>query len=570
MATHDFYSKENMVLIIDIFSNYMNEKQGINLENIDDSKHIKKYVYSTMNEVYDRNIESGKSTQELNVIVLTHLRDYYLKKSKGMTKMNRDVQVFGDRKVALNELIPENSKLEYEQEISLHSLDRLINDRERQVNPHQPKPDISKLGKQIREVPENSDSFAKRLQMLQQERNIPEAVTANDNLMMERLTVDNETVANNNILQHDPTSIFRKPISSELLGTSETSSTSGVGEGSMKGGDIFLNPRGKKVKELHKYVSINSADRNWALEPIRYKYSVNSLGDNSDLQNRYKNIESISVGKVVIPEEIIERVTNVTSAQNMKTFFNYDFSFAYPYLILSIDEFNNVYDGTNEIVRKAFSKLIYHRSYKAPNGRGYIILKPMQKEKKYFYPTPLSSFGKLNISLLKPSGDLLNDSSDSYKLFKVEYEAFNTQYLKIVTDIYFDKNEFFVGDEVIIQDHYMTVVTDGMSDINVRRFNDFINRKEGHEIKQIGGANDNGYYRTFYIQAPGYFDKREGRFVVDDVLINTLNTYNTEFNFCDPEMPTNGRILNNSLQHTISLQVEILVDDARIIDKYIL
>jgi hypothetical protein len=322
------------------------------------------------------------------------------------------------------------------------------------------------------------------------------------------------------------------------------------------------------VKELNKFVSINSADRNWAIDPLRYKYHINSLGDDNDLQKRYRNIESIAVGKVVIPEEIIERVT--FNNQNLKTSFNYDFSFAYPYLILQIDEFDNVYDGTNENVRKAFSKLVYHRSYKAPNGRGYIILKPIQKEKKYFYPTPLSSFGKLSISLLKPNGDMLNSSSDSYKLFKVEYEAFNTQYLKIVSDVYFDKNEFFVGDEVFIQDHHMTVMTENMSDTMVRKFNDFINRKEGHEIKQIGGANDSGYLRSFYIQAPGFFDRTQGVYAVDTALTDLLTEYNSQFNFCDPNMTSNGRILNTSLQHTISLKLETLVDDARIIDKSIL
>jgi hypothetical protein len=275
----------------------------------------------------------------------------------------------------------------------------------------------------------------------------------------------------------------------------------------------------------------------------------------------------LSVGRVVIPEEIVEK-TSVTN-QSLKPFFNHDFNFAYPYLILRIDEFNDVYDGTNDTVRKGFSKLIYEQSYKAPNGRGYIILKPIQKEKKKFYPTPLSSIGKLSISLLKPNGDVLNTSSDSYKLFKVEYEQFNSHYLKIVTDVYFDKNEFFVGDEVLLQGHNMTVLNN-MNDFDVQKFNEFINRKEGHEIKQIGGANDSGFYRSFYIQAPGYFDRVNGQYVLDSGLINNLNEYNSQIDFCDPNTPTNGRVLNNSLQHTISLKLDTIVDDAKIIEREIL
>jgi hypothetical protein len=331
----------------------------------------------------------------------------------------------------------------------------------------------------------------------------------------------------------------------------------------------FIIPRASQLRELKRYLSINSADRNFEIEPFRYRFSVNSFAEANDLQRKYKNINSISVGRVIIPEEVIQP-QGLTINQNLKKTFNYDFSFAYPYLILSIDEFNDVYDGTNDHVRKAFSKLIYSSSYKAPNGRGYIILKPMQKEKKTFYPTPLSSFGKLNLSILRPNGDLLNRSADNYKLFKVEYEQFNVQYLKIVTNLYFDTNEFWTGDEIIIKNHVMTVLTGGMSADSVKKFNDFINRREGHEVKQIGNANDYGFFKTFYIQAPGAFDKVEGRFVIDDDLITTLNTYNGQIDFCSPNTPSNGIIMNNSLQNSVSMEIECLVDDAKVIERQII
>lgn len=588
---YEFYSKENMMLIIDIFANYMREKQGIQVESIDDVKSIKKFVYTCMNDVYERNQGKDKSSQDLNVIVLTTLREHYTKKARSsetnkpnIASLSRETQVYGNRQVRFNELIPEgNSYSKKEAEITPSALDALIHDRERQVNPQVERPDISKLGKQIHETAEDSDSFQKRLDKLQSQRNTSVLVDTVTNppitdpsfsqdSIMNRLVVDTETQHMNTLA--DPKSFFAAPISSELLGSGKTVpyNPSLPSENQllvpMKTSEMFLNPRNHKAKEIKKYLSINSADRRWDLEPLRYRYSINSFGDDNDLQKKYRNIESIAVGKVVIPEEIIERVT--TTNQNMKQFFNYDFSFAYPYLILAIDEFNDVYDGTNDSVRKAFSKLVYHRSYKAPNGRGYIILKPIQKEKKDFYPTPLSSFQKLSIALLKPNGDVLNTSSDAYKLFKVEYELFNTHYLKIVTDVYFDKNEFFAGDEVVFQGHLMTALTDNMDALVVKKFNDFINRKEGHEVKQIGSPNDNGYFRTFYIQAPGSFDRANGRYVIDQQIIDALNEYNTQIDFCDPDTPTNGRILNNSLQHTISMQVEMLVDDARIIERQIL
>jgi hypothetical protein len=591
-VNYDFYSKDNMMLIIDIFSDYMREKHGVQVDNIDDNKTIKKIVYTTMNDVYERN--KGKPSQDLNVLVLTILRQHYMQKAKtedskkpNVAVLNRDTELYGKRPVQINQLIPENNPYSRrESDITPVALDKLIGDREKQFNPAADRPDISKLGKQIRETAEDSSSFMKRLDVLQNQRNIID--TANPsfdaNIMQEKLSndtvmnriiVDTQTQQLNDISTHDPKNLFNSPISTELLGSGVSkpfNPMDAIQNQSvhipMKSGDSFLNPRNQKQKQIEKYLSINSADRSWNLEPLRYKYSVNSLGDDNDLQKRYRNIESIAVGKVIIPEEIIERIT--TTNQNLKTFFNHDFSFAYPYLILRIDEFDNVYDGTNDNVRKAFSKLIYHRSYKAPNGRGYIILKPIQKEKKRFYPTPLSSMGKLSISLLKPNGDVLNTSADSYKLCKVEYEQFNTQYFKIVTDVYFDKNEFFVGDEIIFQGHNVTVLTDNMTDFNVTKLNEFINRKEGHEIKQIGGANDSGYYRSFYIQAPGTFDRVNGQYALNSDLIDTLNEYNTQIDFCDPSTPSNGRLLNNSLQHTISLKLETLVDDARIIEREIL
>jgi hypothetical protein len=596
---YDFYSKENMKLLIDICSDYMRDKHAIYIESLEDIKTHKKLVYSTMNEVYD--VHQGKPHQQLNVLVLTSLKEHYIKRAKSqetqrpnLASLKREAEVYGKRTISYNELIPENSKREFENASSTSNpYDRLIDERDKEFTTNT-RPDISKLGKQIRELPEESDSFLKKLDMLQNDRetifntidqpaSVPSFSDANkkdmqssldQDVIMDRLIVDNQTQSFNSVNNQDPKAFFSNPISTELLGSGGSKPYNKNDKEQLmldvpfNTSESFLNPRVSKLKQTKKYLSINSVDRNWNLEPMRYKYSINSLGDNNDLQRRYKNIESISVGKVIIPEEIIEKAT--LTNQNLKPFFNHDFSFAYPYLILQIDEFTDVYDGTNDAVRKAFSTLIYDCSYKAPNGRGYIILKPMQKEKKTFYPTPLSSFSKLSISILKPNGDVLNKSADSYKLTKVEYEAFNTHYLKIVTDVYFDKNEFFVGDEIIIKGHNMTRLVEDMNEFDTSKFNEFINRKEGHEIKQIGQANDSGYFRTFYIQAPGAFDRNEGRFAIDTSLITVLNAYNVQLNFCDPSVLSNGMVLNNSLQNTVSLKLDILVDDARIIEREIL
>lgn len=563
----DFYSKENMKLIMEIFDNYMKDKHNIVIETFETSKNHKKFVYECMNKVY----QQDKPAQELNVLVLTILREHYLRLSKSMqgqkpnvATLQRDTRVFGDRQVNYNEIIPEFSRPE--DTVNTKNLERLILEREQQKPNEIKTPDISKLGKQIIETPEDTNNFMMRLNNLEKERNMGEHELVKDNLdkdfVMDRLIIDSQTQVANNIANHDPKAFFTadiKPFQNEQNNNDDAPFMSS---------STFLNPRSDKVKCITKYLSINSIDRNYELEPLRYKFSVNSFSDNNDFQKRYRNIQSISVSRIVIPEEILQ-VSSITN-QNVKQSFVHDFSFAYPYIMLTIDEFNDIYDGTNDAVRKAFCKLIYDCSYKAPNGRGYIILKPMQKEKKTFYPSPLSSFGKLSLNLLRPNGELLNQSADNYKLLKVEYEAANSLYLKIVTYLYFDKNEFWLGDDIIIKNHQMTALTDTMTPENIKKFNDFINKKEGHEIKQIGNPNDYGYFKTFYIQAPGSFDKVQGRFVVDNNLITTLNTYNTQIDFCDPACPTNGSILNTSLQNTISMEIDMLVDDARIIERDIL
>jgi hypothetical protein len=259
-------------------------------------------------------------------------------------------------------------------------------------------------------------------------------------------------------------------------------------------------------------------------------------------------------------------ILEVQSIQNVpKNYYNYEFSFSYPYIMLYIDEFGDIYDGTNDNVRKCFCHLIYDKSYKAPNGRGYIILNPIQNEKKVFHPTPLDALTKMSVSLRKPNGELINTSRDEYLIFKVEYELYNVQYLKIVTDKYFDKNEFFRGDTIIMKNYEVTNVDSGMDSYSITKINEFINRKEGHEILEIGQANNSGFFRNYYINGPGTFDKTSGTFVLDSAMITNLNLFNSTIDY-ETWTGTNGSILNTSLQCTITFKLQSLATDPSIVE----
>lgn len=369
------------------------------------------------------------------------------------------------------------------------------------------------------------------------------------------MAVEQERNLTNALGTHDPKAMFMMPKPVENMNSTLEEVTNNRQE--------FLIPRVHAQKTIPKYLSINSFDRNWQVDQYRYQYVVNFQNKDNDIMLKYRNIESLYVSKVIIPEEVIPSNSIINKE---KTAFNYEFSFSYPYLLLNIDEFSDVYDGTNQMARRAFATLVYHRHYKAPNGRGFIILKPIQKEKKIFYPNLLSSLPKLTLSLTRPDGELLNKSADNYKLFKIDYEAFNAQYIKVVTDYYFDKNEFYVGDIVKFKDFNM--IMSPMTQ-DVRDLVQFINKDDGHEIKEVGCANDNGYYKTFYIEAPGYFDKVQGRFTVLSNLIDAMNAYNSTIDWNIQTM-TNGSIMNMSLQNSISMVVKVVVDDARVINQQIL
>jgi hypothetical protein len=319
----------------------------------------------------------------------------------------------------------------------------------------------------------------------------------------------------------------------------------------------FVTSPTTKIYTSERYFCINGFDRDWDVSRQRFRFTTDFSANDNSIQHRYKNIKSLSVKRIIIPQEIRES----SSINNVpKSYYNFSFNFNFPYVFLQIDEFDNVYDGTNETVRKGFTQMIVDKCYYAPNGRGYLVLQSMQDEKKIFQ-TPLSEMSRLSISLRKPNGELFNDSVDDLKIFKVEYELLNRQYLKIVTNKFFDKNEFYKGDTVVLRDYALTQLSQSMTTGAMRTFENYINRTQGHEVIELGQANDSGYYRNFYIKAPGTFDESCGKFVVDAALIDCLNAYNDAYNFTANPNTTNGMMLNMALQCVFSFKIEQILPD---------
>jgi hypothetical protein len=312
-----------------------------------------------------------------------------------------------------------------------------------------------------------------------------------------------------------------------------------------------------------RYITINGFDRNWTLSPLRCQFNL----DFSDLTTNYRNVASVKATRLVVPNEIVEhRGLLQMPRYQMGGGQESGSRLSLPYLSLSIDEISDVYDGFNNMTQNQFTQFVYDTSYRCPNGRGYVVLKPAQEEVKVFYPQNLSSISRLTFSIRRPNGTLFNDHKDNFQIFKVEYEQYNTFYIKIVLDKYFDKNEFFVGDTVTMQNYTMYKPATAPACLDSTEFVKmaaFVNRSEGHEVAQLGEANENGFYQSFYVFAPGFFDQNVGKLVVDRCMVDALREYNIGV---PPSLSSSGgSLINLSLQNTISLTLGLDVADRMII-----
>lgn len=319
--------------------------------------------------------------------------------------------------------------------------------------------------------------------------------------------------------------------------------------------DIIPIPK-ESIFYTNNYITFSGFDRKWNIYKMKYNFAI----DFNDLSRSYKNIASIEFSCLILPMEM-QDTRNVNNPLPKMNFYH-EQKFGYPYVLLQVQELTNVYDGFNDQVKRACTQFIYDSSYKCPNGRGYVILRPAQKEVRSFQNQPLSQIQKLTLSITKPNGTLFNNSVDDYNIIKYEYETYNSLYLKIITDKYFDKNEFCIGDTLIIKDASIIaplnwVPTACVTSIQeFSRVTAFINREQGHDVIQLGDPNDNGFYRSFYINAPQILDQNIGKLVVDKALVDTIREYNIAFPVSNISPLKNGRMINVSTQPTISMIVK--------------
>lgn len=623
MAKGVFMSLDNMKQLIEIIQNFFKDKYDFTL-NVDTE--LKKLILRAMTEENDRN--PALPTKEKNRAVLHVMRDVITQKFE-LNKMGQEA-IAPPAKLGRMKDPPMAAPAENAGALGarLERLEQLRGENKERV------PRFEEVHNALDEVAMNEEEFQRRLESMRSEREdnaaepapaaprAPPAVPVSppeDSLGFHK---DNDT-RNKQLEEHRIPPTYRQQITQPV-------------------------PPPTHIED--RYLMINSADRNWLVDTLRYKYRVkftnsgmpvlrvpiyennptvphtmtqNYSGIRNEWGFRYNGVfypaydESSSKGEVIGNEEMTNlternahitanykdvvsiRVTNVTVPNEITNasligitninILREDTSFEFPhqYILLQIEELQNVYEGTNDDIRRSFCQLQFDRYFKTPNGRGYVILKPVQDERKVFRPTPLAGLPNMTVSLIKPNGELLNDSFDGFDISDIRKENL---YVKITTQRFFKKDDVFAGDRVVLKNvRIFSMYNDGQTVVNgealpvqseeyIAKFNEFINRAKGHEVITVGDPTTGGMYNHFFVRGPlgidyatgllGETDSTSEAFAVMAELGNFASRLDyslTQLSLAERDLYLsqykNGQMINLSLQNTISMVVETQVPE---------
>lgn len=518
------------------FKEWMKSKYNTDVETLKDTD-LKKTLFAMMkevkNDVRDKKI-SYTSVDDLNNMALNKLQDFYVAKYNFVSQnqklnvesLNREAAVYGNREMISNPFHPESSGVRSDDDIS-KSLNRILAERNLSDanTPHMNFPEPKKeVAIPISEL----ESMMKSYQ--------------NNSFLEDNISLQKPLVPDN------PKQFFE--VSSTIQEQNDNTVSYDISqphpvqfEEDEYEKPVDMIPRLKDTQTVRRYVIINGFDRDWIEQPLRYKWRMNF----NDLQYTYKNIRKIKCSKLILPMENNDTKNKAFISHNR------DYKLSYQYVALHVDEFTDLYDGFNDTVKNTFTCFVYDSYYVSPNGRGFIIMKPVQNEKKEYYQH-LNSITSFSASFCKPSGSLISDIKDNYEIKKVEFEYYNQMYLKIVLNKYFDKSEYNIGDSVKIKNYIIYKTNCSSTNVTESYFvkvNEFINRSIGHEIVEMGQANEQGFFNTFYIPGPTLFNESTGVLSLDNPMIEAIREFNISGNICG------GNIINVSLQPVLYIQLGI-------------
>jgi hypothetical protein len=276
-------------------------------------------------------------------------------------------------------------------------------------------------------------------------------------------------------------------------------------------------------REIESNLFIYSADRDWLRnnKENRYQFTVNfdpaangqSFGPNMASQQKFKNIVRIELVKAIMPGEGLD--VSITCDASGNTTDYLDNILNMPYVIVRVAELENNNYGTDNFLDRSFGVLQYDAAWisdtakQSTCSKGFLAMIPkFLKCQKEYYPTPLSTLQKMTIELLRPNGELISNSPDTFNIggiiahsatqgtiFPFTTIVPDTNYGKtdgsgnpcnffINTVTYFSKYEVCVGDRIQISGYTYSdaVLNDPASGPALRSFCNWINRPEGHLV----------------------------------------------------------------------------------------
>jgi len=638
----EFMSVDNLKYLIDVISSFFKDKYSIDF---DKSKiNLKNIFFEIMNKINNDSVNDDKNIMEKNKLALRIVKE--ILKNELNVSINRDSVVYPDREVIVNSLHSELPKSISNDDVK-NKLEILENERKNETNTETPV--FDDIHKSINDVSISENDFKEKIKQLEMNRegisdtSVKETFVNDESNYIENRNNNISDILNKDSSTVDPKKFF---IQNEVINSLQKN----IYPSSYK--DLSLQQLNQDDIDYYtdtKFILINSLNRNWLVDKLRYKYKVRfsyssneimkvkfyynnptipftktqnytgvpningwyykgkaypkynenegpTFGQNgkedgkedghqkdrygellyigeeeveiivdqdASMMGSFTNIKSISITNVTIPTEMVHSFVNT----NENNFTNYSFSF--PYILCNIEEFQDVYDGTDDNIRRTFCQLQFENYIKTPTGRGFVILKPVQNEVKLFYPTLLSNLPTLNISLIKPNGELINNTEDGIEILNIT--RYQKYYLKIQTKTFFEKDAFFKGDYILIKN--FNIFNFDLSSDKGNLFNQFINKETGHIIYEVGEPNDNGYYNSFHIFAPGDFNKQEGVFVEDSDALEVLREFNQYLSNTDRYNEKyisnyeNGYVLNMSLQNSVSITIEMNKQDSTKLTK---
>jgi hypothetical protein len=260
-------------------------------------------------------------------------------------------------------------------------------------------------------------------------------------------------------------------------------------------------------------VNINSIDRDWynntTSSPFEFMVSFGGYASNSVISMDYKNVISISLDTIISSNRFLDY--NYNSNTYVRINDN-------PYLMASINNLEFSGRGTNKKLNETLGIYIPFNSISDNvSNVKHLEFKNVTRQVKKFQPTPLASLSQMDIKITDSQGEIIptNDVLAIKGIFSNnddENTLSKTDYLVIETTTYFTTNEFLLGDKILIKNF----VYKDLSYEESYQLNDFMNRKEGHYILNIGKSNSNTeLYNQIFIQMPANNSRQTGNFTVE-------------------------------------------------------